>query len=77
MKRAEIIKHLADSERDVSEHTANVERQRAHVQDLYKAGASQAEIDEAFSGMIALEERLSLLERDRDWFAQALKSANE
>jgi hypothetical protein len=77
MKRTEISKHLTDSEREVSDHATNVERQRVHVQGLYRSGASQAEIGKAHSDLIVLEERLSLLERDRDWFAEALRSANE
>jgi hypothetical protein len=68
------MRHLADSERNVSEDARGVERQRLHVAELHKRNANKSEIDKAFSEMITLEERLSLHERDRDWFAEALKT---
>jgi phosphoglycerate-specific signal transduction histidine kinase len=73
MNRTEIAGHLANSEREISEHTAIVERQRALVQELHRTDADKTEIDNAFSHMIVLEERLSLLEHDRDWFRKALE----
>jgi len=76
VNRADIIKQLAEAEREVSEDTASVERLRVRVQELYRTEANKAEIDKAFSDMIAMEERLSLHERDRDWFAEALRSAD-
>jgi hypothetical protein len=54
-----------------------VDHLRARLQELHETKASQAEIDKAFSDMIVMAERLSLHERDRDWFTQALKTADE
>ncbi len=77
MKRGEIVKHLADANNEVLEDAARVDHLRVRLQELREAKASQAEIDKAFSDMIVMEERLSLHEQDRDWFTQALKTADE
>lgn len=74
MNRDDIIKHLAEVE--VSEIMASVKRLRARVQELHTTQANKAEIDKAFRDMLVMEERLSLHEHDRDWFAEALKSAD-
>jgi len=71
MDRTEIVKHLAQAERDVAEAATNVERQRKLVEE------QQGRDNEAFSEMISLEERLALLTKDRDWFLRTLETNRE
>jgi hypothetical protein len=77
MNRADLIKLLAASEREVLDDTARVEDQCLLVKELHRTGASKADKDKAFSGLILLDERLNLHTKDRDWYAEALKVHNE
>jgi hypothetical protein len=69
MDRVTIAQHLAETEREVAEDSARVERHRAIVKELAGEGRNY---NEAFSELIRLEERLALHMKDRDWFLKAL-----
>jgi hypothetical protein len=77
MNRADLIKSLAASEREILDDLGRVENQRLRVQELHRTGASKVDIDKAFSDLISLEGRLNLHTKDRDWYVETLKSLNE